>query len=189
MSRTKDLYRNDPAYREKQKKHSRYAYWGKRPIIKRPSSEVFKTELRADITLPNGKTVRVPVYRISTVAQILGKSVQTVHLWEEQGRIPKPTLIIEANDREDRAYTYDQVRLIWNLMPLQNFPDARDQPPAKPRRDRYETDKAYKKALREWEDAMETHRYDHNAFSRELKRRWDKLIMGIRPDNPDLGLA
>lgn len=158
------------------------SYWRKRKPRDRPSPEVLRTDLNAQLTLPNGKQVRVPIYRVGDVAEILGVSSQTVRLWEKRGTLPEPTLVIESEGRNSRGYTYDQVRLIYDLLPLLNFPDSRDDPPTKPKRKDYKSDKEFEKAMKEYEKALAAHRYDHNAFSRELKRRWSKLVMGLRPE-------
>jgi len=179
---TSERYKRDPAFRELHKKRVRLAYWRKRKPRERPSPEVLRTDLNAQIVLPNGRTVRVPIYRVGNVAQILGVSTQTVRLWEKRGTLPEPTIIIEGEDRNSRGYTYDQVRLIYDLLPLLNFSDSRDDPPPKPKRKAFSDEEEYKKAVEEYEKAMAAHRYDHNPFSRELKRRWAKLVYGIRPE-------
>lgn len=191
---TAEKYRQDPAFRELQRKRARLNYWSKRPLVQRPDPEVLRTDLKADIPVNGGKTVTVPIYRVGTVAKILGISSQSVRIWESRGILPDSGLTLDS-DRPSRGYTYDQVRAIYDLMPLLNFPDSRDETPPKPNpgnKNKYPKgakDPAYERDLAEYEEKMATHRYDHNPFSRELKARWARLVNGVDPDNLTVAVA
>lgn len=161
-SRTTDRYRNDPDYRAKQKLRSRLNYFKNKPIIKKPDLSQIRTEFYAIVPIRNpfdaryGGSVRVPVFRIGGLAQLFDVSAQTITNWTQAGMLPESTLRLVFGEREDRAYTYDQLRLMWELIPFRNFPDSRDGL-AKP-------------------GGM-----THSAFARTLKQYWQLMPDGVVP--------
>lgn len=56
---------------------------------------------------------KVEVFRIGTVAEIVGRDIQVLRLWEKKGRIPKPTI-----KSAQRFYTQRQVDLIQEFVQL-----------------------------------------------------------------------
>lgn len=118
---------------------SRLDYWGKKPRHKLPADAalLFVTELVLDVTIANpkdvrlGETVMVPVYRVGSLAKLLDRSVQTVRLWERQGYLPDSGLFLFGKKRGDerqprqRCYTYAQMRVVYELLPLLDFGDTR----------------------------------------------------------------
>ena len=190
---TSERYRRDPAFRELQKKRSRNVYWRKRAFVRRPPVSVFQTAYYADVTITNpadaryGGVVRVPAYRIGQFAALLGKSTQSVRLMIDAGRLPPPLFELDEGKRFGRAFTYDQMRVTWEYLPLLNFPDSRDNPPPKPKPAHFERgahDPDFKRAHRAWEADMRTHRYDHNIFSRALKEAWSLMPDGVLVSHP-----
>lgn len=165
MSSSKDRYRADADYREHQKKYSRYRYWGNKPIVTKPDLSQMRTEFYTWLPIKNpldvryGQSVRLPVFRIGALAQLFGVSEQTVTNWTKAGMLPESTLRLIFGEREDRAYTYDQLRLMWELIPFRNFPDSRD-------------------SLR-GPGGM-----THSAFARTLKRYWSRMPDGVLPLYP-----
>jgi len=181
-------YRDDPEYRELHKKRVRLSYFRKKQPVVRPPTTTLQTRFYADLEVHNpedirfGEKVVVPVYRIGEYAALLGKSDQTVRLWIRDGRLPEPTFVLDEGGRRGRAYTYDQMRVTWEYLPLLAFGDSRDVPPPKPKPSRYEKgrfDPDYKRALGDWKAAMAEHRYDHNPFSRLLKEAWARMPDGL----------
>lgn len=185
---TSQRYREDPEFRELHKKRVRLSYWRRKELLVRPGAASLQTRYYAELEVNNpddirfGTKVVVPVYRIGEYAALLGKSDQTVRLWIRDGRLPEPTFELDEGARRGRAYTYDQMRVTWEYLPLLSLGDSRDVPPPKPKPTRYEKgrfDPDYKRAQSAWELAMAEHRYDHNPFSRLLKEAWAKMPDGL----------
>jgi hypothetical protein len=188
MATTAERYRRDPAFRELHKQRTRITYWRKRKMIRRPPPSVFQTEYYASLTITNpedarcGQTIRVPAYRIGHYAALFGKGPQTIRLMIKSGRIPAPLFELDEGKRFGRAYTYDQMRVTWEYLPLLNFPDSRDIPPPEPSPNDYgkgRHDPEFKREHRAWAQEMETHRFDHNVFSRMLKEAWALMPDGV----------
>jgi hypothetical protein len=139
---------------------ARLDYWTKKPVTERPKDImlVLWTDLRWRITIRNPKDVRAgkehstPVYRVGTLARLLGKSVQTIRLWERQGIIPDSGITLRGTKERfrQRGYTYDQVRTVYELLPFLDYSDVRGE------------------------------RY--TIFSRELWRRWRDMPDGVMPE-------
>lgn len=189
-SRTTERYRTDPEFRELQKKRARISYWRSRPLVERPPFSVFRTEYFGTVKIQNPRDVRfgqevlVPVYRVGQYAELFGKSAQTIRLWTKDGRLPEPLFRLDEGGRRGRGYTYDQMRITWEYLPLLSFPDDRDAPPTKPDPGQFEKgrhDPDFKRAMNEWRGAMAEHRFDHNVFSRMLKEAWQLMPDGVLP--------
>jgi phosphopentomutase len=52
----------------------------------------------------------VEVFKIGKVADMIGRSAQTIRMWEAREQIPKPIF-----DEPQRAYTYPQIELMKGL--------------------------------------------------------------------------
>lgn len=188
-SRSASRYRADAEFREIQKKRSRLSYWRRKSLLGlRPSVTKLQTRYYAELAIENPDDVRfgskfvVPVYRIGEFANLIGRSDQTIRLWIKSGRLPEPTFELDEGERRGRAYTYDQMRVTWELLPLLNFPDDRDNLPPKPKPSSYEKgryDPDYKRAVHLWKETTEGHRTDHNPFSRLLKEAWARMPDGL----------
>ena len=188
MSRTAEKYRRDRTFRELHKKRTRTVYWRKRTIVERPPLSVFKTDSYANVRIENpadvrhGSEIRVPVYRIGQFGALFRRGPQTIRNMIKSGRLPAPLFAVDEGQRLGRGFTYDQMRVTWEYLPLLNFPDGRDQAPSRPNPERYEKgrhDPEFKRAQRTWEAAMRDHRYDHNVFSRALKEAWERMPDGV----------
>lgn len=92
-------YQNDPEYRGEVLRTQRERRQAS-PVPSRAGASRYKEV--------GGSTVYT--YRISEVAEMVGKTVQTIRLWEAQGYIPKPTI-----PSEKRFYTKHQASLIVEL--------------------------------------------------------------------------
>lgn len=188
MASSAERYRTDPVYRELQKKRVRVGYFRKQKEVRRPVAGALTTEYFARLTIENpddvrvGRTVRVPVYRIGQFAELLGRSPQTIRLMIKSGRLPAPLFELDEGQRSSRAYTYDQMRVAWEYLPLLNFTDSRDSPPSRPNPLGFANgrhDPEYKRARRAWKAAMAEHRYDWNPFSRAMKEAWERMPDGV----------
>ena len=94
-------YASDPSLRQKRGEHQREYRRNNPPA-------------RSDGTLTrqvNGTTIRV--FRIGQVAQLIGRDVQVIRIWERAGRIPKPTIA-----GAQRLYTQRQVNLLIDFAQL-----------------------------------------------------------------------
>lgn len=95
----KQLYHSDPEYRKKNNETS--AKWRKEhPAPSRAGESRFKKY----------KGATIEVFRITAVAEMIGRSDQTIRGWEADGVIPKP-LIESAH----RYYTKKQIMLMREL--------------------------------------------------------------------------
>jgi hypothetical protein len=141
---------------------SRVDYWSKKNTVERPKDVllVLSTELRWTTTIRNQEDVRVgqdhttPLYRVGNLARLLGKSVQTIRLWERQGVIPDSGITLmgkKSGATRQRGYTYDQLRTVYELLPFIDFSDIRGE------------------------------RY--TVFSRELWRAWRGMPDGVKPEH------
>jgi hypothetical protein len=95
--------------------------------------------------------IRVPVYRVGQYAALLSRGPQTIRQMIKPGRIPAPLFELDEGKRFGRAYTYDQMRVTWEYLPLLNFPDSRGNPPSEPSPSEYEKgrhDPEFKRAHR-----------------------------------------
>lgn len=98
-SKRKDKYHSDPAARADAVQKQR-EYRAKNPTPSRAGEGRMK--------LCGGKLVES--FRISEVAESIGRSVQTIRLWERNGLIPAPTV-----ESSYRFYTGIQVVLLREL--------------------------------------------------------------------------
>lgn len=120
-----------PAYRELQRKRVRVSYWRSKPPMFRSDPELLQTDFFVELEVRNeedlrcGTTITTPLYRVGSVAKILGVNPQSVRLWESQGVMPLPKLTVHLRGQDHRAYTFDQLYAIWQLSPLMNFKDKR----------------------------------------------------------------
>lgn len=121
---------------EMQRRRNRHYHWMKKEHVNPPSAkqvfDALKTSMVVEVPILNendrryGQTVTTPVYQISALAKVLGKSNQAVHDYEARGIIPEPIIdIVAARGNSKRGYTGDQVRAAVELSPLLNFTDAR----------------------------------------------------------------
>lgn len=118
---------------------AKFHYWSEKPPLEVPTEAalLFKTDIVMSITIENprdtrlGQEVRTPVYRVGTLAKMLGKSVQSIRLWERLGYLPDSGILLLGKRRGDerqpkqRCYTYAQLRAVYELLPLLEFGDHR----------------------------------------------------------------
>lgn len=157
MTKTKTRpHHDDPA--ELARLRARVDYWTKKEAVERPEDAIrlLTTEFLGEVEITNscdarcGEKVTTPLFRVSSVAALLGKSVQTVRLWERDGVIPVSQIILVGRKRgqtTQRGYTYAQMRAIYDLLPLLEFGDVRGA--------------------------------QYAAFSRELWKRWAAMPDGV----------
>lgn len=138
-------YQEDEEYRKKALARSKRQYWLKtRPAVLEergiPGEELAQIEPSGyvEIEVKNeddrrfGKTVKVPVYSSSKVAELLGRSAQTIRIWERRGVLPGPryrgrdfeSFVIKG--RNPRIYTYDEMKTMEEcremlLLPAKNL--------------------------------------------------------------------
>lgn len=119
---------------------SKVSYWNDKSDVEIPEgsdlAELFHTNIVAEFQIEDendprhGETVRVPVYRTGSLAKLFGKGTQTVRIMERAGVLPDGgvrTVVGQDRGRPKRGYTYDQFRLMYDLLPLLNFSDRRGQ--------------------------------------------------------------
>lgn len=94
-----EKYRTDPEYRAKALE---------RAARQRSDNPRPKRESESSVRVING--VQREVFRIGSVAQIIGRDEQTIRLWEDRGVIPKPTA-----PGKHRYYTSHQISLLQML--------------------------------------------------------------------------
>lgn len=134
MAQTIKPRHDDPA--ELARLRARVDYWTKKEAVERPEDAIrlLTTDFLAEIEITNpadarhGQTITTPIFRVSSVAALVGKSVQTVRLWERDGVIPMSQIVLVGRKRgqtTQRGYTYAQMRAIYDLLPLLEFSDIR----------------------------------------------------------------
>lgn len=107
--------------RARQRDHAKRHYRRNKAAVEQPPAMVLMTPYYTDIPIENPQdlryeqTLRVPAYRVGDLAKVLGKSPQSVRLWTQQGILPE--LLFRSGDG-NRIYTYDQVRAVWERIPL-----------------------------------------------------------------------
>jgi len=117
---------------------SKVSYWNGKSDVEIPEgaelADLFHTNIVAEFKIEDendpryGETVRVPVYRTGSLAKLFGKSTQTIRIMERTGVLPDSgvrTVVGQDRGRPKRGYTYDQFRLMYDLLPLMNFSDRR----------------------------------------------------------------
>lgn len=110
LSRRRERYKEDPEYREKIKARAREA---KRKLLAKRREERAKNK---DKITPiwfqiqyGGKEIPVKMYTTGQVAKKLGRTTQTIRIWEKNGLIPEATYRTAAHDR---LYTELQLNLL-----------------------------------------------------------------------------
>lgn len=130
---TDSRYQDDPNFRHNAKLRSRLKHFSTKPLVEIPPRSIYHTEIWADIEITNpddvrcGQTWRTPLYKSGTLAKILDVGQQSLRGWEQRGIIPDSNIKIDVNRQQAnvRAYTYDQVSSLIEILPLLNFTDAR----------------------------------------------------------------
>jgi len=130
--RRKRKYEQDEEYRKKRLAEAKRYYWLKKRRAeaidaKRIDVEAMNFEpddmISVVVTNPDdirrGMTVMVPVYRPSSVAKMLNRSVQTLRLWGLKGLIPEVTYRAPGGTR---LYTEDQFKVMVENRHLLEFP-------------------------------------------------------------------
>ena len=127
----KKRYLADEEYREAAQRRSKQQYWFKtRPGMVRETNrtELAQLEPTASVTiqvknahdLRHKKAIRVPVFSTAAVAELIGRSAQTIGLWEKQGVLPPPVYRLrdvgdpglKLKGRNPRLYTYDELEVL-----------------------------------------------------------------------------
>lgn len=130
--RRKRKYEQDEEYRKKRLAEAKRYYWMKKrraEAIDARRIDVEAMNYEPDSTLSvlvsnpedirAGMTVMVPVYRPSSVAKLLDRSVQTLRLWGLKGLIPEVTYRAPGGTR---LYTEDQFKVLAENRHLLEFP-------------------------------------------------------------------
>lgn len=96
-------YKSDAEYREEVKRSSSASYRSK-PFVSKSGQTKEKPVV-------SGGTV--VSYSISEAAEMVGRSISTIRLWESRGWIPAPTIV-----SLQRFYTDVQINLMRELLPV-----------------------------------------------------------------------
>jgi DNA-binding transcriptional MerR regulator len=110
-------YKNDPEYREKVQARARYHYWTKKRTnhltqevnideVELSSSKTIRVDINNPEDARYGQSVEVPVYDAGQLGKYMGRSAQTIRLWERRGVTPAA---FWRNAQGYRLYTEDQV--------------------------------------------------------------------------------
>lgn len=130
LEERRERYRTDPEYRKRIQARARQRYWFEvRPGRRKEQPEVTLSSLESkgyiEVTVDDakdvrhGETIKVPVYTSSQVAEMLGKSEQTIRLWLKQGVLPEPAYRgrempgeYRVKGRQPRLFTYDEMAVL-----------------------------------------------------------------------------
>jgi hypothetical protein len=132
-------YTQDDDYREKARLRSKRQYWfktrqevqKKRTWVELPHIDpAGEIEFVVDNPLDarHGETVSVRVYTTAAVAQLFGRSAQTIRLWERDGVLPEPAHRGRDFDhwiapgRNPRLYTQDEMEVFQECRELIDVP-------------------------------------------------------------------
>lgn len=119
-----------------QRLRAKVSHWANQSIEKRPSEKLFQATMQTEIAIENpddvrcGEVVTVPVYESGTFGELLDRGSQSVRLWEGKGTLPPPIIKLAGQEKGHfrRGYTYDQLKVVYDLIPLSNFKDKRGLP-------------------------------------------------------------
>lgn len=100
-AKRRDRYKNDEGYRKKAL-DSTHSYRAEGPRHPEKVEHQMYREVEGEL---------IEVFRISTVAGMIGRSVQAIRQWEKAGIIPKPIF-----GRGHRVYTRHQVALMHRVV-------------------------------------------------------------------------
>jgi DNA-binding transcriptional MerR regulator len=121
----KAKYANDPEYREKVLKANREAREKRRKerqVEKKAEKDATKVRTgvrpwkQFEVEMPGENGTMTKLFTVGALAHAIGKSVQTVRLWEKQDIIPETEL---RSPKGDRLYTAEQVEMIYGLLKKQ----------------------------------------------------------------------
>ena len=135
-------YAEEETYKEEALARSKRQYWVTvRPKTKKALAETEISDLKSVGKIPievsnkkdkrHGKTVRVDVFPIDAVGLLLGRSAQTITLWENKGVLPAPFYrgghwksfcTFEKVTRQPRLYTRDEVTVLAENRYLLDLP-------------------------------------------------------------------
>lgn len=136
-------YQEDKEFREKARARSKRQYWFKtrpeRQERAKKGVELTQVEPAGTVSVVvenpederHGQTVEVPVYTTAAVAQVIGRSPQTIRSWEKNGVVPEPQFRARslgakvAKGRNPRLYTEDELRVLEQCREMLRVPYTR----------------------------------------------------------------
>lgn len=121
----RDRYHTDPTYRQKvlgwnQQSRKNRKEGDEGEVQKERDASKIRVGGRSwksiivDLPGPDGALVATPVFSISSLAKVLGKSVQLVRIWEKEGKIPPPVYVSES--KGDRFYSQEVLEELHEAM-------------------------------------------------------------------------